>query len=212
MRRFQRQEQAAGARHAEVAPEKSLAHEEALTARVLDAVDVGKARGPDEALRPDAEIDAASAPLLSLRHHDGLALVAAERQALCAVRERLERLRALVVRALWPATPGEARAELAVCVRDLVQELGALAGSTQFLGLRLLAGNYPMVGVQSTPGGAEFVVVVLLEATPQALGIAALDVERPARARAALRSIDSALDTIGSAQRVIAEDVRALLG
>src|SRR5688572_23142488 len=74
----------------------------------------------------------------ALPYHDGLALIAAERRALHAVRETLRAMLELATSAAWPATDATARAGLATRLRGLLREHRDLCASKAFRGVALL--------------------------------------------------------------------------
>lgn len=163
----------------------------------------------------DAE-SAAPAPdanaLFALHYHDGLALIAQERRALHAVRRLVEELREHATRAAWPATTDEQRASEQLALRGLVTELRALCASTRFRGVKLLAGQCSMVGIQDAPESGEFLVLGLRACTPDALGLAPLDVSTLAGAQLARSAVRDALELVDLASEIVVSDLHELLG
>lgn len=175
-----------------------------LGARLVEACD--GATADDEAAAPDANT------LFALHYHDGLALIAQERRALHAVRRLIEELREHATRAAWPATTDEQRAQEQLALRGLVTELRALCASTRFRGVKLLAGQCPMVGIQDAPESGEFLVLGLRACTPDALGLATLDASTLAGAQLARASVRDALELVDLAAEVVVGDLHELLG
>lgn len=180
-----------------------------LGARLVEAGVAQDAVAEDaanEAPAPDANA------LFALHYHDGLALIAQERRALHAVRRLIEELREHATRAAWPATTDEQRASAQLASRGLVTELRALCASTRFRGVKLLAGQCSMVGIQDAPESGEFLVLGLRACTPDALGLATLDVSTLAGAQLARASVRDALELVDLAAEIVVSDLHELLG
>jgi flagellin-like hook-associated protein FlgL len=180
-----------------------------LGARLVEAcADAGATdeTATDESIATDANA------LFALHYHDGLALIAQERRALHAVRRLLEDLREHATRAAWPATKDEQRTIEQLALRGLVTELRALCASTRFRGVKLLAGQCSMVGIQDAPESGEFLVLGLRACTPDALGLATLDASTLAGAQLARSSVRDALELVDLAAEVVVSDLHELLG
>jgi hypothetical protein len=152
-----------------------------------------------------------SQPLLALPYHDGLALIAAERRALHAVRQIIERLLEVAIRSGWPATTSDQRGQLQLDGRRQLIALRELGITEQFRGLELLSGVCAMVGIQAAPGSDELLVLGLAPCGVEALGLGSLDVGTLAGARLAREQLRAALALLTQAEAVVVSDLHELL-
>ncbi len=150
--------------------------------------------------------------------YDGLSLAATAEGALGQATESLQRMRELAVQAANGSNSAADRQALQAEVSQLQQGLGQLADTTQFNGQKLLDGSFNGQ-VQAGANVGDTRPLTIGNATPQALGISALDVTTPAGAASAIEALDSALSgvngfraEIGAAQSGLSSALANLSG
>lgn len=127
--------------------------------------------------------------------YDGLSLTATADGALGQANETLQRMRELSVQAANGTNSASDRQALQAEISQLQQGLGQLAETTQFNGQKLLDGNFSGQ-VQAGANVGDTRPVTIGNASPQALGLAALDVTTAEGASSALQTLDSALNSV----------------
>ncbi len=129
----------------------------------------------------------------------GLSMTETAGGALNQVSESLQRMRELSVQAANginnPADLQAIQAEFG----QLGQDIRQIAAGTQFNGQNLLDGSFS-AQLQSGPNPGNSRSLVLGSATPQALGIAALDITTQANAGAAINALDAAINNVNNQQ------------
>lgn len=142
--------------------------------------------------------------------YDGLSLTATADGALGQATESLQRMRELTIQAANGTNSASDRQAIQAEISQLQQGLGQLAETAQFNGQKLLDGNFSSQ-VQAGANAGDTRPLALGNATPQALGIGAIDVTTPAGAASALQSLDGALGTVNGMRAEIGA-VQAGLG
>jgi len=127
--------------------------------------------------------------------YDGLSLTSTAEGALGQVSDSLQRMRELTIQAANGTNSASDRQAIQSEIDQLSQGLQQIADTTQFNGQKLLDGKFS-VQLQSGPNAADTTALALGNGSPQALGVAALDVTTPAGAANALQSLDSALASV----------------
>lgn len=129
----------------------------------------------------------------------GLSMTETAGGALNQVSESLQRMRELSVQAANginnPADLQAIQAEFG----QLGQDIAKIAANTQFNGQNLLDGSFS-AQLQSGPNPGNTRALALGATTPQALGIAALDIATPANAGTAISALDTAINSVNHQQ------------
>jgi flagellin len=132
----------------------------------------------------------------------GLSMTETAGGALNQVSESLQRMRELSVQAAnginSPADLQAIQSEFG----QLGQDIGKIAANTQFNGQNLLDGSFS-AQLQSGPNPGNTRALTLGSATPQALGIDALDIATPANAGATINALDAAINSVNNQQASI---------
>lgn len=127
--------------------------------------------------------------------HDGISLTSTAEGALGQATESLQRMRELAVQAANGTNGASDRQALQAEIDQLQQGLGQLAETTQFNGRKLLDGSFNGQ-VQAGANVGDTRPLALGNGSPQALGVATLDVTSPAGAASAIEALDSALGSV----------------
>lgn len=126
---------------------------------------------------------------------DGLSLAATADGALGQATESLQRMRELTLQAANGTNSAGDRQAIQAEINQLQQGLGQLAETTQFNGQKLLDGSFN-TQLQAGPNADDTKPLAIGNASPQALGVGAIDVTTPAGAADALASLDNALNSV----------------
>lgn len=126
---------------------------------------------------------------------DGLSLTSTAEGGLGQATESLQRMRELTIQAANGSNSASDRQMIQAEIDQLQQGLGQLAETTQFNGQKLLDGNFS-TQVQAGPNADDTKPLAIGNASPQALGVGAIDVTTPAKAAEALESLDNALNSV----------------
>lgn len=124
--------------------------------------------------------------------YDGLSLTSTADSALGQATDSLQRMRELAVQAANGANNAADRQALQTEFNQLGQGLDQLANRTQFNGQKLLDGTFNGQA-QAGPNPGDTQPLSIGNGTPQALGVAALEVTTPAKAANAIEALDNAL-------------------
>lgn len=134
--------------------------------------------------------------------YDGLSLANTASSGVSQISDTLQRARELAVQAgNGINSPSDSQA-LQGELSQLLQNVNAAAGNTQFNGQDLLQGG-ASVQIQSGSGSGDQQVLNLSGATTSALGINGLDVSNSANVSNVLQALDSALNNLSSQQAQI---------
>ena len=128
---------------------------------------------------------------------DGLSLTETASGALNQVSDSLQRIRELSVQAANGTNSASDVQAIQAEIGQLGQEIGRIAGSTEFNGQKLLDGSFS-AQIQSGPAAGDTQPLSLGSVTPNDLGIAGLDVSTLAGASTALEAIDTAIGTVNT--------------
>ncbi|MDP2795730.1 MAG: flagellin [Sulfurisoma sp.] len=142
--------------------------------------------------------------------YDGLSLTSTAEGALGQATESLQRMRELTIQAANGTNSASDRRALQAEIDQLGQGLDQLANTTQFNGQKLLDGSFNGQ-VQAGANAGDTRPLTIGNATPQALGVSALDVTSAAGAASAIQALDSALGSVNSMRAEIGA-VQAGLG
>lgn len=126
---------------------------------------------------------------------DGLSLTSTAEGALGQATESLQRMRELTIQAANGTNSASDRQAIQAEINQLQQGLGQLAETTQFNGQKLLDGNFSSQ-VQAGAEAGDTRPLAIGNASPQGLGVDAMDVTTQAGAASALQSLDSALGSV----------------
>lgn len=127
--------------------------------------------------------------------YDGLSLTSTAEGALGQASESLQRMRELSIQAANGTNSASDRQAIQAEIDQIRQGLGQLAETTQFNGQKLLDGNFSSQ-VQAGAGVGDTRPLNIGNATPQSLGVAALDVTSTDGAQNALQALDGALTQV----------------
>lgn len=127
--------------------------------------------------------------------YDGLSLTDTAEGALGQANESLQRMRELTLQAANATNGASDRQAIQAEIDQLQQGLGQLAETTQFNGRKLLDGSFSGQ-VQAGANVGDTRPLAIGSATPQSLGVGALDVTSAAGAQSALQAVDGALNEV----------------
>jgi flagellin len=126
---------------------------------------------------------------------DGLSLTSTAEGALGQATESLQRMRELTIQAANGTNSASDRQAIQSEINQLQQGLGQLAETTQFNGQKLLDDNFTGQ-VQAGANAGDTRTLAVGNATPQALGVAGVDVTTAEGAASAIEVLDTALGSV----------------
>ena len=127
--------------------------------------------------------------------YDGLSLTSTAEGALGQATESLQRMRELAVQAANGTNNASDRQALQAEINQLGQGLDQLANTTQFNGQKLLDGSFNGQ-VQAGAAVGDTRPLTIGNGTPQALGVASVDVTSATGAASAIQALDRALGSV----------------
>ncbi|MDQ4419572.1 flagellin [Sphingobium sp. DEHP117] len=143
--------------------------------------------------------------------NDGVSLAQTAEGALGQISNIIQRVRELAVQSANGTVTNADRAGLDNESRALLDQIDAIANTTNFNGVKLLDGTATSVSIQTGTGSSDTVSVTLANATTTNLvikkaaaqgtaGTSEIDLANTTNASAALATLDTALSTIASAR------------
>lgn len=135
--------------------------------------------------------------------NDGISLAQTAEGGMNEIGSMLQRMRELAVQSANGTLSAGDRTNLQTEVTELVAQIGDVASRTKFNGVSLLDGTNASVNIQTGSNASETVAITLADVDAAALGVAALTVATTAGATAALTTLDTAINTVSSAQAVL---------
>lgn len=172
------------------------------------------ARSVTSHVQHDARAPSSTAPspyLRPLRMQEGLALLAKARDAENEILLTLAQMRRVAVSASSGSPSVAKRERFQSEFRSLLHELEDIAATATFQDMPLLTGERRSIGIARASDDREICLVRLPDASIESLGLRESDVDGARNANRAIAMIDVALDTVGSARRVLQSDWNRLL-
>jgi flagellin len=137
-------------------------------------------------------------------NQDGVGLIQTAESGINEVRNMVLRIRELAVQmanGIYEDTPDRDNAQLEVSA--LQSQINLIAGYTRFNDVSLLNGSFSAVGIQAGNTTSESIALTINAMTTTGLGINATTVSTQSVAKAAITTMDSALQTIASEQATL---------
>jgi len=131
---------------------------------------------------------------------DGISLAQTAEGALNEVGNMLSRMRELATQSANGTLSGTERTTLDNELTELTDEIGRIAGSTEFNGIQLLDGSTATADFQVGIDAGDTITMNLQDATTTGLGIGALDISTQAGASAAITTIETAITNVNSSR------------
>ncbi|WOE74763.1 flagellin [Alterisphingorhabdus coralli] len=132
--------------------------------------------------------------------NDGISLAQTAEGGMNEVTNMLQRMRELAVQSANGTLSGGDRTNLQAEVTALIGQIGDVATRTDFNGVGLLDGSAASVTIQTGSAASETVAVSLGDMRAATLGVAPVDISTAAGANTALGLLDTALNTVTTAQ------------
>ncbi len=134
---------------------------------------------------------------------DGISLAQTAEGGMNEIGSMLQRMRELAVQSANGTLAAGDRTNLQAEVTELIAQIGDVSARTKFNGVSLLDGTNASVNIQTGSNASETVAITLADVDATALGVNALTVATAAGATAALTALDTAIDTVSTAQAVL---------
>ncbi|TXC68762.1 flagellin FliC [Sphingorhabdus soli] len=137
--------------------------------------------------------------------NDGISLAQTAEGGLNEITNMLQRLRELSVQSANGTLSSGDRTNLQAEVTQLIGQIGDISGRTDFNGVKLLDGSNASISIQTGSQAGDQVTITLANVQASALtdgttAVSAIDISTKAGADLALSSLDSALNTVTTAQ------------
>ncbi|QJB68015.1 flagellin [Parasphingorhabdus halotolerans] len=132
--------------------------------------------------------------------NDGISLAQTAEGGMNEITSMLQRMRELSVQSANGTLAAGDRTNLQTEVTALIAQIGDVATRTDFNGVALLDGTNATINIQTGSNASETVSLAMTDVDAAALGVAAIDITTEAGAATALGLLDTALDTVTSAQ------------
>lgn len=135
--------------------------------------------------------------------NDGISLAQTAEGALDEVTNMLQRMRELSVQSANGTLAVGDRTNLQAEVTAFIAQIDDVATRTTFNGVALLDGTNATVDIQTGSSAGQTIAVTLTDVDATALAVNALDISTAAGASAAMTALDTALDTVTTAQATL---------
>ena len=132
--------------------------------------------------------------------NDGISMAQTAEGGMNEITNMLQRMRELSVQSANGTLSAGDRTNLQSEVSALISQIGDVATRTTFNGVALLDGTNASISIQTGSSASQTVSVALTDVDATALAVASLDISTEAGAASALTALDTALDTITTAQ------------
>ena len=132
--------------------------------------------------------------------NDGISLAQTAEGGMNEVGNMLQRMRELATQAATGTLAATDRANLQEEVTALIAQIGDVTSRTKFNDVALLDGTNATVAIQTGAFASETVDLNLTDVTAATLAVDSLDISTVAGATAALTALDTAIDTVSTAQ------------
>jgi len=132
--------------------------------------------------------------------NDGISLAQTAEGGMNEISNMLQRMRELSVQSANGTLSAGDRTNLQTEVTALIAQIDDVATRTDFNGVKLLDGTNATVAIQTGTAAGEQVTISLTDVDATALAVNALDISTAAGAAAALTALDTALNTVTTAQ------------
>ncbi|GAB5481234.1 flagellin [Sphingorhabdus sp. EL138] len=132
--------------------------------------------------------------------NDGISLAQTAESGMSEINNMLQRMRELSVQSANGTLSAGDRTNLQTEVAALILQIDDVATRTEFNNVALLDGSAATINIQTGSAAAETVVINLTDVTAATLAVDALDISTEPGATAALAVLDTAMDTVTTAQ------------
>lgn len=135
--------------------------------------------------------------------NDGISLAQTAEGGMNEITSMLQRMRELSVQSANGTLAAGDRTNLQTEVTALIAQIDDVATRTDFNDVALLDGTNATLNIQTGSNASEVVAIALTDVDATALAVNALDISTEAGATAALTALDTALNTVTSAQATL---------
>lgn len=132
--------------------------------------------------------------------NDGISLAQTAEGGMNEINNMLQRMRELSVQSANGTLAAGDRTNLQTEVAALILQIGDVSSRTDFNNVALLDGSTATIDIQTGSAAGEVVTVALTDVTAATLGVDTIDISTAAGASAALTALDTAMDTVTTAQ------------
>lgn len=132
--------------------------------------------------------------------NDGISAAQTAEGGMNEITSMLQRMRELSVQSANGTLSSGDRTNLQAEVTQLIGQIGDVASRTTFNDVALLDGTNASISIQTGSDASQTVSIALTDVDAAALAVATLDISTDTGATAALTALDSALDTVTTAQ------------